>query len=91
MRSFLARARFSRDHRWAPAHMSDYLDAELLPHGHGRMERHLGECGECRRVLTDLRVILEGLHRLPRPGGGLDAVQIVAAVRLQLWGPPSGR
>ena len=29
MSSFLDQARFARDHRWAPDHMSDYLDDEL--------------------------------------------------------------
>ena len=43
------------------------------------MERHLAECEDCRRLLAGLRAVVDGLHRLPTPGGGLDAVQIAAA------------
>jgi anti-sigma factor RsiW len=88
MTEFSDRARFARDHRWAPEHMSDYLDGELAVTGRGRMELHLGECEECRRLLAGLRAIVNGLHRLPAPGGGAGAVQIAASVRLRLQEPP---
>ena len=54
--------------------MSDYLDGELAPAGRTRMERHLGECAECRRLLAGLRRTLDGLHRLAAPSG-VDALQ----------------
>ena len=47
--------------------MSDYLDGELAPHAPARMERHLGECDECRRLLAGLRRTLDGLNRLSEP------------------------
>ena len=50
--------------------MSDYLDGELAASGRARMERHLGECAECRRLLAGLRAVVDGLHRLPAPSGG---------------------
>jgi anti-sigma factor RsiW len=81
---------FARDHQWAPVHMSNYLDGELATSPRGRMERHLGECEECRRLLAGLRAIVEGLHRLPALGGGVDAVQLAASVRIRLNGPPTG-
>jgi anti-sigma factor RsiW len=89
MSKFLDRARFRRDHRWAPAHMSAHLDGELAGRRQARMQRHVGECQVCRRLLADLRVILDGLHRLPAPSGGADPLQIAASVRLRLKEPPT--
>jgi len=64
--------------------MSDYLDGELAPAGRTRMEHHLGECTDCRRLLDGLRTILDGLHRLSARGGGVDALAIAASVRARL-------
>jgi anti-sigma factor RsiW len=88
MTEFGDRTRFERDHRWAPEQMSDYLDGELAASARGRMQRHLGECQECRRLLASLRAVVDRLHRLPAPTGGADAVQIAASVRLRLNEPP---
>ena len=82
------RARFGRDHQWAPAQMSDYLDGEIAAAGRSRMERHLGECQDCRRLLAGLRAVVDGLRRLTAPAGGADAVQIAGSVRLRLNEPP---
>lgn len=90
MSKFSDRARFRRDHQWAPEHMSDYLDGELAASGRGRMERHLGECQDCRRLLAGLRAVVDGLRRLPVPGGGAGAIEIAASVRLRLNEPPTG-
>jgi anti-sigma factor RsiW len=78
------RERFRRDHRWAPGRMSDYLDRELAPAGRTRMEHHLGECAECRRLLAGLRRIVDGLHHLAAPSPGVNALQIAASVRTRL-------
>ena len=78
------RERFRRDHRWAPRRMSDYLDGELAPAARTRMERHLGECAECRRLLAGLRRTVAGLHRLSAPSEGADAPHIAALVRARL-------
>jgi anti-sigma factor RsiW len=80
---------FARDHAWAPDHMSEYLDGELATSERGRMEHHLGECHDCRRLLAGLRTIVDGLHRLPALGGGVDAVQIAASVRVRLTEQPA--
>jgi anti-sigma factor RsiW len=91
MNKSVDRARFERDHRWAPEHMSDYLDADLATRGRARMERHLGECPECRRLLAGLRAIIDGLHGLPAPSGGANATAIAALVRVRLDdAPPAG-
>ena len=87
MSNFPDRARFERDHRWAPEHMSEYLDEELGASERGRMERHLGECQACRRVLAGLRAVVDGLRRLPTPSGGADAIQIATSVRGRLDEP----
>ena len=88
MSKFLDQARFRRDHRWAPDRMSGYLDGELAGGERGQMERHLAECQDCRRLLAGLRAVLDGLHRLPVPAGGADALQIAPNVRLLLNDPP---
>jgi hypothetical protein len=53
------------------------------------VERHVGECEECRRLLAGLRTVLSALHRLPARSGERDADQIAAAVRLRLSEPPA--
>lgn len=75
---------FRQDHRWAPGRMSDYLDRELAPAGRTRMEHHLGECAECRRLLAGLRRTVDALHRLSAPSPGVDAPHIAASVRTRL-------
>ena len=64
--------------------MSDYLDGELAAAPRTRMERHLGECAECRRLLAGLRMTVDGLHRLSAPSAGADALKIAASVRARL-------
>ncbi len=89
MSNFLHLARVRRDHRWAPGHMSGYLDGELASNGRMRMERHVGECDECRRLLAGLRGMLDALHRLPASSDGSDATRIAASVRARLSEPPA--
>jgi anti-sigma factor RsiW len=84
MSGLLDRERFARDHRWAPGRMSDYLDGDLAGNARTRMQRHLGECDECRRLLGGLRRTLEALHRLSAPRGAPDPVSIAASVRVRL-------
>jgi anti-sigma factor RsiW len=79
--------RFRRDHRWTPEHISDYLDGELASAGRTRMERHLGECVQCQRLLAGLLRILDGLHRLSAPAPRVDALQIAASVQARLNEP----
>jgi anti-sigma factor RsiW len=88
MNTILHRVRFRLDHSWAPAHMSEYLDAELSSERRHRMERHVGECQECRRVLAGLRALLGTLHGLATPAPETDAGRIAASVRLRLDEPP---
>jgi anti-sigma factor RsiW len=89
MSTLLDRLRFKLDHLWAPDHMSAYVDEDLALDGRRRMERHAGECQECRRLLASLRRMLDSLHRLPAPSRSADAPQIAAAVRLRLSEPPA--
>jgi anti-sigma factor RsiW len=89
MSQFLFRARFRRDHRWAPDHMSAYLDGELAMGGRTRMERHVRECPECGWLLASLSRTLGALRRLPAAGGGTDPLQLAASVRRRLGDPPA--
>ena len=84
MSGLLHRIGFRLDHRWAPEHMSDYLDGELPPHALGRIERHLRECAECRRLLAGLRQTIAALDRLSAPIGGVDPAVFAASVRTRL-------
>ena len=67
--------------------MSDYLDGDLAPDRRRRLEDHIGDCPECRRVLSGLRVMLDALQRLPAPGRAPDAAQIAGSVRVRLSEP----
>lgn len=44
--------------------LSDYLDDELDPRERTEIAAHLGECGECRQVLDQLRTIATTATRL---------------------------
>jgi anti-sigma factor RsiW len=84
MSGFLHRMRFRRDHRWAPEHMSDYLDGELDPDARSRFDHHLRECAECRKLLAGLRRTLDALHRLSVPSGAPDPAKLATSVRARL-------
>lgn len=84
----MSRERFRSDHRWAPGRMSAYLDEELDANRRARMERHVRECVQCRRLLASLRLLLEALRRLPAPLGGPDSIQLAESVRLRLRESP---
>ncbi|MBA3420777.1 MAG: zf-HC2 domain-containing protein [Thermoleophilaceae bacterium] len=53
-----------RDHRFAHAHASDYLDGELGPAERRRVERHTSVCPKCRQALESLRRTLTALRGL---------------------------
>ena len=84
MSGLLDRLRFRRDHGWAPRRMSDYLDGGLAAAGRARMEHHLGECAECRRLLAGLRRTLDAMHRLSAPSDEVDVLRMAASVRARL-------
>jgi anti-sigma factor RsiW len=64
--------------------MSAYLDADLPGPARRRMEGHLAECAECRRLLAGLRLVIGALQRLPATERGPDRAQFVIAVRARL-------
>ena len=64
--------------------MSDYLDGELAPSQRTRMEHHLGECANCRRLLAGLRQTVAALHRLTARADSVDVVAIATSVRSRL-------
>ncbi|MBV8431212.1 MAG: zf-HC2 domain-containing protein [Solirubrobacterales bacterium] len=66
--------------------MSAYLDGDLAARSRERLERHLGECPECSRVIAGLRRLVAGLNQLPAPDGP-GASQIALGVRKQLGEP----
>lgn len=66
--------------------MSAYLDEELSSGARRRMERHVAECEECRRLLGGLREMLTVLHALRTPSDA-DSKRITASVRLRIQEP----
>jgi anti-sigma factor RsiW len=87
MTSFLSRVRFRRDHRWTPKHMSAYLDGELPASARERVQRHIRDCPECRRVLRGLQRMLGVLDGLA-PVGGQERPDIATAVARRLGDAP---
>jgi anti-sigma factor RsiW len=83
------RVRFYLDHRWAPDRFSARLDGELTAGQRRRMERHLGECAECRRVFAGLAAVVEALRQLPAARGGPEPAQVAASVRIEIGDPPN--
>ena len=90
MRDAWKRARGKRDHRWAPDHMSDYLDGELPPRDRSRMEDHVRGCEECRGLLHGLQRMLGSLRAMAAPSGRPDPRQMAVRVRERLSQRPDG-
>ena len=67
--------------------MSAYLDGELPAPARGRMEAHLAECAECRRLIASLKLVIGALHHLPGPATAPDPAQMAVAVRGHLSDP----
>ena len=78
--------RFHREHRWTHAHLSEYIDGELDQRHRARVERHVGVCPECRRVLATLKRTLAGLMGLRDEESGDVADSVIARLRLELDG-----
>ena len=81
IRGYLAKRRFTREHRWTQAHLSAYLDDDLRPHEHARASAHIGRCPECERVLRTLRRTVEALMALR--GASADSVAPSVIERLR--------
>ena len=45
--------------------LSDYLDGELDPRERAAVDAHLAGCADCRRVLDELRTVVEHATKLP--------------------------
>lgn len=45
--------------------LSDYLDGELDPPAHAAVEAHLASCGDCARVLNELRSVVLTAQSMP--------------------------
>ena len=88
MQEVLSGARFWRDHHWAPSRLSDYVDGAAAARQRARVERHVGECGDCRRLAAGPKLLVDGLHRLPALEGG-GALRVAASVRKRLREPPA--
>lgn len=75
---WLERRRARREHRWARARISAYLDGELSEGDRERLEEHAAGCAECGSDLAALRHALRELRRLGEerqaPAGLVDAV-----------------
>lgn len=76
--------RFYTEHRWTHQHLSEYLDGELDRGARERVERHVGMCPECRRVLATLKRTLAGLMGLRRQDEATDiADRVIGRLRAE--------
>jgi anti-sigma factor RsiW len=89
MREYNVRVRFWLDHRWAPDRMSAHLDGELPAPQRDRMQRHLGDCVDCRRVFAGLTAVVDALHHLSVVQPAYTPAQFAASVRVRLGEPPA--
>lgn len=89
MDEFPARLDFRRDHRWAPGRMSAFLDGELSARPRRRMEHHLAECRDCRRLLAGLTLIVDALHGMTAPEAGRSPGQLARSVITLIREPPA--
>ena len=67
--------------------MSAYLDGELPVSARERVQRHIRDCPECRRVLRGLQRMLGVLASLA-PAGGQEGPDIATAVARRLGDTP---
>lgn len=84
MRAPLKSLRFRFDHRWVPRHASAYLDRELASAQRARLERHVDDCPECRRLLRELNALVVALGTLQDEQGEPVAHAIFSSVRGRL-------
>jgi anti-sigma factor RsiW len=84
MRRLIDRLRFGLDHRWAPDHMSEYLDGDLDARRRGRIERHVGDCPECEELLRALGTIVQALGGMRGRAGHGVAATVLAGVQERL-------
>lgn len=61
-------------HETITAQLSDYLDGDLDPRDEAGVETHLDACPKCRKVLADLRSVVDTARQLP-----------LAPVEIELW------
>jgi anti-sigma factor RsiW len=71
--------------------LTDYLDDDLDPGGHRRVERHVRFCPRCRRVLSNLRATIDRLAHLGAPAVSDPGVGDDVVARIQRsWREPRG-
>jgi anti-sigma factor RsiW len=76
--------RFMREHRFAQARLSEYLDGELGGQEQRRVHEHIELCPDCRRVLEQLRRTVAALARLgERRTDGPVADGVIARLRTE--------
>lgn len=69
--------------------MSAFLDGELARPQRLRLERHAGDCPDCRSLLAGLRWTVAALQSMAPGVGDSRALPIAAAVRLRLDESPA--
>lgn len=75
-----------RDHRWAQARLSDYVDGDLPPRTHARLAGHEENCPDCARLIATLHalLVLLGSLRLPPETAVAVAERTAGRVRASL-------
>jgi anti-sigma factor RsiW len=83
IRTLWQRHRFMREHRWTHAHLSAYLDGELITTDRERVDAHVGLCPECRRILARLRRTIAALMDMRSDADTDVADGVIARLRSQ--------
>lgn len=73
--------RFWRDHRFAMAHASAFVDGELTGAQARRIDDHTHICPKCHEMLASLRKLLHGLGAMKRTGDASVAPAVIDALR----------
>ncbi|HTW04680.1 MAG TPA: zf-HC2 domain-containing protein [Streptosporangiaceae bacterium] len=69
-----------REHRWSQAHLSHYVEGDLGPFAHRRLERHARDCVECGRGIRAMRALVYALGGLGGPSGVRAPATIFARI-----------
>jgi anti-sigma factor RsiW len=64
--------------------MSEYIDGDMDAAGRARIERHAGDCPDCRDLLSSLQTMVATLGSMPGQAGGSVAGVVLAGVQERL-------
>jgi hypothetical protein len=70
------------DHRWSQQHLSHYVEGDLHPRAHRRLDRHARDCVDCGRGIRAMRALVYTVRGLGGPAGARAPATIFDRIRL---------